>query len=89
MIKEITIHTKIYNILYYININIFFIFSVKYFYEIITFLWKCVVGSFVYDISSLFQPFLISGKSNIASFTLIVLNGAESIQLQFELYWNI
>ena len=56
--------------------------------NILTFRWKCDKASPLYEISSAFAPFLISGKSDIVSLTVMVLKGAEVIRLMQELNWN-
>jgi len=43
--------------------------------------WKCDTASPLYDISSALAPFLISGKSDMASRTVIVRYGAEVIRV--------
>lgn len=45
-------------------------------------LWKWETGSESYGISNLFQPFLIPGRSAIASLTQMVRYGADSVHPQ-------
>lgn len=50
--------------------------------------WKCDIGSPLYRISRREAPFLISGKSDIASLTVIVRRGAEERRVILDFTYN-
>ena len=63
-----------------------FMYNVKKKLKKLTSRWKCDRGSPQYRISLAEAPFLMSGRSDIASSTVIVLRAAHESRVMFDMY---